>query len=161
MLLSSGDRIVLRLIDLVNIGAERNYVVVVVGTHRGSSVVICLDLIIIVDSIVMRLGLYLIVVKVEDGSFAPIAVECKERSIKVNAVLVYVIKGKVALNVHTVCKVSIKVRLILARKSDGYANLRGCTGSNGNDIAIKLSANYRVLGAVREQVCHLCYVLGL
>ena len=145
----------------IYIAAERKDVVVVVATERSGGIVISLDLLIIVDSIVVSLGLNLVVIKVEDGSLAPVTVECKERSVKVNTVLIGIIKGKVTFNIHTVHEGRIEIALICIGKSDGNGNLCGSTCCNGNYAVCKSAALNRVLRGVRKYVSHFCYVFGI
>ena len=104
MLLGCGDSAVKRLIHLIYVASERKNVVIVVGSGRSSCVVVRFYLIILVNSIVVSLGLNLIVVKVEDGSLAPIAEKSEEGRVKVNTVILCRIKSKESFNVHTVLK---------------------------------------------------------
>ena len=161
MLLSSGDGVVLGLVHVVYVASERKNVVVVICTKRNSCIVVSFYLIIIVDRAVVSLGLYLVVVKVEDGCLAPVAVECKEGSVKINTVFIYVIKGKVTLNVHTVCKGRVEIVLICVGKSYGHSYYSVAACSYGNYTVRECAAGNLILAGGVKDVRHLCYVFGL
>ena len=100
-------------------------------------------------------------IKVKEGRFSPVAVEGKERNVKVNALLCCTVKGDEALYVHTVFEGCIEVTLVRCGKSYGYVDLCGRAGSNGNNAVGQGTALNTVIRRVGEKVRHLRYVLGI
>ena len=158
-----GDCGVLALVDLVEEASERNNVVVIVRAYGHGSNVIGLDLIVFVNCVVVSLGFYFVVVKVKDGCIAPVAVESKERSVKVDAVCIGVVKGDKAFNVHTVFKSGIEVSLILIGKGKLYGNGSNLATCNGNDTVVVGYAitGCGILSRVGKHICHFCYEFGV
>ena len=157
--LRCGNCVILGFIHLVNVTAQRKDVVIVVSTQGGRCVIICFDLVFVVNSIVVCLGFNLIEVKVKDRSLAPIAIEGKERSIEVDAVLFGAGEGQITLNIHTVFKRSVKIALILSRQCEGYVYLCGLSCRNRNHTVYKGAPFNAILGTVGKQIRHFCYVL--
>ena len=160
LIAGSGDSHVIG-IHSVNIGAQGQDVVVVVVTQRNRCVVVSLDLVFVVNSVVVSLGLNLVVVQVEDGSLAPVAIEAQEGSVQIDAISLGVVEGDEAFHINTVLEAGIHVCLIGSGQGQGHGDLCGLAGSDSDDTVLQRAILNGILGGVGQQITDFCYKLGI
>ena len=148
-------------IHIVEIGSERNDVVVVIRAVGGRSVVIRLQLILFVDSGIVRLGLNLVVGLVKHRSLCPIAEECEEWNIEVYFRLFGSGKLYKPLNEHTVREKLIYHLLIRIRHSVGCADLDGRIAGYGKCAAGNNRSAYRKYGFASKYLSLFCHVVAV
>ena len=137
---------------VVQVGSERNHVVVVVTSVRRCCPVVGFDFVFLVHRLVVLGGFHFVVCLVEQRRFRPVAVKCKERNVEGD----FVFGGQfdVTFDVHTVLKQQVDHCLVRFAQGVCCAYRYGFACGNGHLAVVyaAFAADYFKRRAAVEQI---------
>ena len=139
------------------IRAERQDVIVVQPADRAGGIGVGHQLVFGIETVVDLVGVGVVILFVEDGSFRPVAVEGEHRNVHVDVGAAHGVQRDESFHIHTVCERFVHILFIFVGESDADGNGGRAVPVHRDAVAVLAAAVHacdRHRGARKQVAVH-------